>query len=145
MKIMSLSDTLYSLQGMISSQSNDNDEKISRLRQAINDISNEQNLLLQEIKQIKQPDLGKEWTGNRANDFDKEREEAYSVMQKVGDTDYSNYIRSIESKINSLEIEQSFLNITKAIAYEAGQLVEKGEDAIDELSDKISDIQRRLF
>lgn len=142
---MSLSDTLYSLQGMISSQSNDNDEKISRLRQAINDISNEQNLLLQEIKQIKQPDLGKEWTGNRANDFDKEREEAYSVMQKIGDTDYANYIRSIESKINSLEIEQSFLNITKAIAYEAGQLVEKGEDAIDELSDKISDIQRRLF
>jgi hypothetical protein len=66
-------------------------------------------------------------------------------MQKIGEIDYSSYQRLIESKINSLEIEQSFLNITRAIAYEAGQLVDKGEDAIDELSDKISDLKRRLF
>ncbi|QGQ48447.1 DUF5082 domain-containing protein [Metabacillus sediminilitoris] len=143
--MMSLSNTLYSLQNMISSQSNDIDEKIDRLRKAKNDISHEQNLLLQEIKRIKQPDLGNEWTGKRANDFDKEREEAYNVMQKIGETDYSDYQRLIENKINSLEIEQSFLNITKAIAYEAGQLVEKGEDAVDELANKINDIQRRLL
>jgi Domain of unknown function (DUF5082) len=143
--MMSLSDTLYSLQNMISSQSNDIDEKIDRLRKAKNDISHEQNLLLQEIKSIKQPDLGKEWTGKRAEDFDKEREEAYNVMQKIGETDYSDYQRIIENMINSLEIEQSILNITKSIAYEAGQLVEKGEDAVDELAGKISDIQRRLL
>jgi Domain of unknown function (DUF5082) len=142
---MSLSNTLYSLQNMISSQSNDIDEKIDRLKKAKNDISHEQNLLLQEIKQIKQPDLGREWTGKRANDFDKEREEAYSVMQKIGDTEYSYYQREIENEIDRLEIELSFLNITKTIAFEAGQLVEKGEDAVDELADRISDIQRRLL
>jgi uncharacterized protein YukE len=143
--MMSLSSTLFSLQDMISSQSNDIEEKINRLKQAINDINHEQNLLLQEIKQIKQPDLGTEWTGKRADDFDKEREEAYSVMQKIGETDYSDYIRSIENSINHLEIQQSFLNVTKAIAHEAGQLVDKGEEAIEDLSDKISDIKRRLF
>ncbi|MBZ5750035.1 MULTISPECIES: DUF5082 family protein [Metabacillus] len=142
---MSLSSTLYSLQRTISSQANDINEKIERLNQAKNDIGREQDLLLQEIKKIKQPDLGREWTGKRADDYDNEREDAYAVMQKIGEIDYSSYQRLIESKINSLEIEQSFLNITRAIAYEAGQLVDKGEDAIDELSDKISDLKRRLF
>jgi hypothetical protein len=143
--MMSLSSTLYSLQRTISSQANDINEKIERLNQAKNDIGREQDLLLQEIKKIKQPDLGREWTGKRADDYDNEREDAYAVMQKIGEIDYSSYQRLIESKINSLEIEQSFLNITRAIAYEAGQLVDKGEDAIDELSDKISDLKRRLF
>jgi uncharacterized protein YukE len=143
--MMSLSSTLYSLQRTISSQANDINEKIERLNQAKNDIGREQDLLLQEIRKIKQPDLGREWTGKRADDYDNEREDAYAVMQKIGEIDYSSYQRLIESKINSLEIEQSFLNITRAIAYEAGQLVDKGEDAIDELSDKISDLKRRLF
>jgi uncharacterized protein YukE len=142
---MSLASTLYEIQRTISSQTNDIDEKIERLRQAKNDISREQDLLLQEIKKIKQPELGREWTGKRANDFDNEREDAYSVMQKIGQIDYSGYQRLIESKINSLEIEQSILSVTRALAYEAGQLVDKGEDAIDELSDKISDLKRRLF
>jgi uncharacterized protein YukE len=142
---MSLASTLYEIQRTISSQTNDIDEKIERLRQAKNDISREQDLLLQEIKKIKQPELGREWTGKRANDFDNEREDAYSVMQQIGQIDYSGYQRLIESKINSLEIEQSILSVTRALAYEAGQLVDKGEDAIDELSDKISDLKRRLF
>jgi uncharacterized protein YukE len=143
--MMSLSSTLYSLQRTISSQANDINEKIERLNQAKNDISREQDLLLQEIKKIKQPDLGREWTGKRADDYDNEREDAYAVMEKIGEMDYSSYQRLIESKIHSLEIEQNFLSITRAIAYEAGQLVDKGEDAIEELSDKISDLKRRLF
>jgi hypothetical protein len=142
---MSFSNTLYAIQRTISSQSNDIDEKIERLIQAKSDISQEQDLLLQEIRKINQPDLGRDWTGKRANDYDLQREEAYSVMQKIGQIDYAGYQRLIESKINSLEIERSFLNVTRAIAYEAGQLVDKGEDAIDELSEKIGDLKRRLF
>ncbi|MGM0875215.1 MAG: YwqH-like family protein [Bacillota bacterium] len=142
---MSFSSTLYGIQRIISSQSNDIDEKIERLIQAKSDISQEQDLLLQEIRKINQPDLGRDWTGKRAHDYDLQREEAYSVMQKIGQIDYAAYQRLIESKINSLEIERSFLNVTRAIAYEAGQLVDKGEDAIDELSEKIGDLKRRLF
>ncbi|WP_299832318.1 DUF5082 family protein [uncultured Metabacillus sp.] len=143
--MMSLSDMLYSIQRSISSQSNDLEEKIQRLTQAKNDINREQDLLLQEIKKIKQPDLGKEWTGVRADNFDREREDAYTIMQRIGQIDYSSYQRLIESKINSLEIEQSVLNVTKALAYEAGQLIDKGEDAVDELASRISDLKRRLL
>jgi uncharacterized protein YukE len=143
--MMSLSNVLYSIQRSISSQSNDLDEKIDRLTQAKSDISREQDLLLQEIKKIKQPDLGSEWTGKRADNFDHEREDAYSVMQKIGQTDYSSYQRLIEGKINMLEMERTVLNVTRALAYEAGQLVDKGEDAVDELADRISDLKRRLF
>jgi hypothetical protein len=143
--MMSLSNVLFSIQRSISSQSNDLDEKIDRLTQAKSDISREQDLLLQEIKKIKQPDLGREWTGNRADNFEHEREDAYSVMQKIGQTDYSSYQRLIEGKINMLEMERTVLNVTRALAYEAGQLVDKGEDAVDELADRISDLKRRLF
>ncbi|MBO1512689.1 YwqH-like family protein [Metabacillus bambusae] len=143
--MMSLSNILYSIQRSISSQSNDLDEKIDRLTQAKSDISREQDLLLQEIKKIKQPDLGIEWTGKRADNFDHEREDAYSVMQKIGQTDYSSYQRLIEGKINMLEMERNLLNVTRALAYEAGQLIDKGEDAVDELADRISDLKRRLY
>ncbi len=142
---MSLSSTLYAIQRTISSQANDLDEKIDRLRKAKNEINREQGYLLQEITKLKQPDLGKEWVGKRANKYDDEREEAYSVMRKIGNVDYDGYQQLIENKINSLEMERSVLSFTQSLAYEAGRLVGKGEEAADELSDRITDLRRRLF
>ncbi|MBM7605174.1 hypothetical protein JOC75_003197 [Metabacillus crassostreae] len=142
---MSLSSTLYAIQRTISSQANDLDEKIDRLRKAKNEINREQGYLLQEITKLKQPDLGKEWVGKRANEYDDEREEAYSVMRKIGNVDYDGYQQLIENKINSLEMERSVLSFTQSLAYEAGRLVGKGEEAADELSDRITDLRRRLF
>ncbi|WP_226668907.1 DUF5082 family protein [Metabacillus litoralis] len=142
---MSLSSALYAIQRTISSQSNDLDEKIERLRKAKNEINREQGYLLQEITKLKQPDLGKEWIGKRANDYDDEREEAYSIMRKIGNVDYDGYQQLIENKINSLEMERSVLSFTQNLAYEAGRLVGKGEEAADELSDRINDLRRRLF
>lgn len=142
---MSLSSTLYAIQRTISSQSNDLDEKINRLRKAKNEINREQGYLLQEIVKLKQPDLGKEWVGKRANEYDDEREDAYSVMRKIGNVDYDGYQQVIENKINSLEMERSVLSFTQSLAYEAGRLVGKGEEAADELSDRINDLRRRLF
>ncbi|TXC89528.1 DUF5082 domain-containing protein [Metabacillus litoralis] len=142
---MSLSSALYAIQRTISSQSNDLDEKIDRLRKAKNDINREQGYLLQEIAKLKQPDLGKEWVGKRANEYDDEREEAYSIMRKIGNVDYDGYQQLIENKINSLEMERSVLSFTQSLAYEAGRLVGKGEEAADELSDRINDLRRRLF
>lgn len=142
---MSLSSTLYAIQRTISSQANDLDEKINRLRKAKNEINREQGYLLQEITKLKQPDLGKEWVGKRANEYDDEREEAYSVMRKIGNVDYDGYQQLIENKINSLEMERSALSFTQSLAYEAGRLVGKGEEAADELSDRITDLRRRLF
>lgn len=143
--MMSLVNTLYSLQRAISSQSIEIAEKIERLKLAKREISQEQDQLLQEIKKIKQPYLEKDWIGKRANDYDGDREDAYSVMQEIGQNDYSNYQQSIESKINSLEMQQGILAITRAIANEADQLVDKGEEAIDDLTNKISELKGRLF
>ena len=143
--MMSLSSTLDYLQRAISSQSNETAEKIERLKQAKREISREQEQLLQEIKKIKQPYLEKVWIGKRANEYDRDREDAYSVMKQIGQSEYSNYQQSIESKINSLEMQQGILAISRAIANEADQLVDKGEDAIDDLTNKISELKGRLL
>lgn len=145
MNVMSLSSTLYSIQRTISSRSNDVDEKIQRLQKAKSEVSSEQSILLQEIEKIKQPDLGKDWMGKRSEEFEDEREQAYNVMKNIGQYSYNTYQYTIESKINALELERMALNTASALAHEAGDLVNMGEDAIDELSDRISDLKRRLF
>lgn len=145
MNVMSLSSTLYSIQNTISSRSNEVNEKIERLQKAKSEISSEQSILLQEIEKIKQPDLGKDWTGKRSEEFDEEREQAYTIMKNIGQYSYNSYQYTIESKINVLELERMALNTASALAHEAGDLVNMGEDAIDELSDRISDLKRRLF
>ncbi|XQY91807.1 DUF5082 domain-containing protein [Metabacillus sp. HB246100] len=142
---MSLADSLFSIQKTISHRSNQVDEKIERLTKAKNDLLDEQQLFLKEIKTIKEPDLGNEWQGQRAIDYDEEREEAYTILKDIGQNDFEDYQQKIENKINSLEMDRALLNVTSALAFEAGRLVDRGEDAMEELSDRISELRRRLF
>ncbi len=42
-------------------------------------------------------------------------------------------------------MQQSALDIASGMAYQASQLVDKGEEAFEELGSKLNDLQRRLF
>jgi len=140
---MSLANTLDALQDLISSKENDIEEKIQRLKQASRELSVEQNQLLQEITQIIDPNLGREWTGKRATRFESYRMEAYLAIKDIGIEAYDRYKQEIENKITSLEQIQLYLQTTKAIACEAEHLVKSSEDAAV-LEEKVSELKRRL-
>lgn len=142
---MGYSEILHAIHAAISSQSGDLDAKIERLRRAKNEIDNEQNISLGEIKKTLQPELDNFWTGTLSRKYDDARYEAYSVMQNIVNDDYDQYKEKIETKINMLEAERTALNIASAIAREADGLLSKGEQAVDRLESTISDLKRRVF
>ncbi|MBD1379639.1 YwqH-like family protein [Metabacillus arenae] len=142
---MGFSDTLSQIYSSISSQSADLDEKISRLERAKGDIDNEQNTSLNEIRKILEPDLGEAWKGNRANTFDDARDEAHKTMKDIVNEDYDDYKQSIEFKITQLSMQRGMLDFAGGLANEASQLLDKGEEAFDELGSKLEDLKRRVF
>ncbi|MDI3410560.1 YwqH-like family protein [Bacillus sonorensis] len=129
----------------ISSQSADLEEKISRLKRAKSKIEAEQNTSMEEIKNIKKPELGSSWKGSRSEKFNDARDEAYNEMENIIADDYESYKSRIQSKIVLLEIEQGALSAAKGLAHTADQLLAKGEEALDELGSTIGDLTRRLF
>ncbi|USK58761.1 YwqH-like family protein [Peribacillus asahii] len=142
---MSFSGALNQIYNEISSQSAAIDEKISRLVQAKRKIKQEQNLSLQEIPKILEPQLGDSWKGSRSDSFDKFREKAHTGMVTIINDEYDDYVQSIENKINLLQIERSVLDFTSGLANEASQLIGKGEEVFAELESKINDLKGRLF
>lgn len=142
---MSYSDMLDRIHAAISSQSADLEEKISRLKRAKSKIETEQNTSLEEIKQIKKPDLGASWKGNRSEKFNEARDDAYNEMENIITDYYEGYKARIQSKIVMLEIEQGALSAARGLAHTADQLLSKGEEALEELGSTISDLKRRLF
>jgi Domain of unknown function (DUF5082) len=142
---MDFTDTLNNIYQEIASQSDVLDEKITRLEQAKKDITEEQAISSQEISKMSNPDLGVSWTGSRAHSFHDSRTEAYDEMVEVVNTKYDDYIQKIQERITALEIERSFWDVTSSLAYEASQLLDKGEDAFEELGSKLDDLKRRLF
>ena len=54
-------------------------------------------------------------------------------------------LKAIQAVINALLMQQSALDIASGMAYQASQLLDKGEEAFEELGSKINDLQRRLF
>ena len=85
---MSYSDMLDRIHAAISSQSADLEEKISRLKRAKSKIETEQNTSLEEIKQIKKPELDASWKGNRSEKFNEARDDAYNEMENIITDDY---------------------------------------------------------
>ncbi|CAH0345748.1 DUF5082 family protein [Bacillus sp. CECT 9360] len=142
---MGYSEVLHSIHAAISSQSADLGAKIERLRRAKNEIDNEQNVSLGEIKKTLQPELGDSWNGTLARKYDDARDEAFSVMQEIINDDYERYKERIETKINMLEVERTAMSLASAIAHEANGLLSKGEEAVDRLENTISDLKRRVF
>ncbi|MGE7780489.1 YwqH-like family protein [Peribacillus sp. NPDC097264] len=121
------------------------EEQISRLKQAKTQINNEQEASLIEIKEIKKPELGKSWTGNRATDFNESRSGAYKVMLTIVQDEYDDYQAKIEEKINSLERQKAILEAAVAAAREASNLLSKGEEFLDQVESKVSDLKKWVF
>lgn len=132
-----LADIKSSLNGKIS----DVEDKIEKLKKAKKDIDTLQEEAITEIKEIVKPELGKHWTGIKADDFDKGREEAKSEASKIVNDKYNEYMASIQSKIFWLETEKFELNLTKSAANAAGDLLAKGEDFVEEAGRQISKLK----
>ncbi|CAH0286575.1 hypothetical protein SRABI96_04132 [Peribacillus sp. Bi96] len=137
--------SLSEIHSALSSKTSDVNEKINRLEQAKRQIKEEQNACLGEIAKIKNPDLEKSWTGNRAEDFQDARSDAYKAMSTIIHDDYDDYQEKIEGKITILNIEKIALSAAGAIAHEADVLLGKGEAVIHQLESKISYLKGWLF
>ncbi len=142
---MSFWSSISGLQNEINLRTDNLDERIERLNQAKLKVQTEQETVLQEIKELKKPDLQNSWVGDRANQFEEQREDVYQVMLLIGNNSYDIYQSTIQSKINSLELQRSGLNALNNIASEVNRLLDFGEEVYDEVSSKISHIRRELF
>jgi hypothetical protein len=142
---MVYADILSNIHSAISSKKADLHVKIERLENAKNDIIKEQSMCLNEIRKIKDPELGGSWTGNRAEQFQESQLDAYNVMFSIIHDDYDDYQWKIEAMITKLNAENTLLSIAGNIAHEADSLLSKGEEAFEQLESKISDLKRRLF
>ncbi|MFF2853634.1 DUF5082 domain-containing protein [Peribacillus sp. NPDC058002] len=137
--------SLSEIHSALSSKMSDVNEDINRLEQAKRQIKEEQNACLGEIAKIKNPDLGKSWTGNRAEDFQDARIDAYKAMSTIIHDDYDHYQEKIAGKIMMLNIEKKALSAASTIAHEADVLLDKGEAVIGQLESKISYLKGWLF
>ena len=141
---MSLSGMLASLKGDVNGKIDDIDRKIQRLKLAKQKVENEQDTMLEEIRQLKKPDLNNNWVGQRADEFDGKRDEVYLAMSYIGNLEYGQYQSSIQNKINLLQIEKTSLHGIGGLVGEASKLFELGEDMYDDVTNKISEIKRML-
>ncbi|WP_057914781.1 DUF5082 family protein [Peribacillus muralis] len=141
---MVYAEILSNINSAISSKKANLNIKIDRLIAAKNDIIAEQSMCLNEIRKINNPELGRNWTGKRSDDFQEARQDAYNAMFNVIHDDYDDYQWKIEAMITKLNAENTLLSIAGNIAQEADHLLNKGEDAFEQLESKISDLKRRL-
>lgn len=142
---MVYADILSQMHSAISSKKASINEKIDRLVKAKHEIMEEQSVCLNEIRKIKTPELGKSWTGERSDKFQEARQDAYQVMFGVIHDDYDDYQWKIEAMITKLNAENTLLSIAGNIAHEADHLLNKGEEAFEQVESKIADLKRRLF
>lgn len=141
---MSLSSMLASLKGDVDGKIDDIERKIQRLKSAKQKVENEQDTMLDEIRQLKIPDLNNNWVGQRADEFDGKRDDVYLAMSYIGNLEYAQYQSSIQGKINLLQIEKTSLHGIGGLVGEASRLFELGEDMYDDVTNKISEIKRML-
>ncbi|TRZ36623.1 DUF5082 domain-containing protein [Niallia circulans] len=141
---MSLSSMLASLKGDVDGKIDDIERKIQRLKSAKQKVENEQDTMLDEIRQLKIPDLNNNWVGQRADEFNGKRDDVYLAMSYIGNLEYAQYQSSIQGKINLLQIEKTSLHGIGGLVGEASRLFELGEDMYDDVTNKISEIKRML-
>ncbi|MGF7534465.1 DUF5082 family protein [Bacillus mexicanus] len=132
-----LADIKSSLNGKIS----DTEDKIEKLKKAKKDIHTLQEEAITEIKNIVKPELDKHWTGTKANDFDKGREEAKSEASKIVNDKYNEYMVSINREILDLKVEKSKYASELFIANGAENLLKKGEEFAEEVGNTIRQLK----
>ncbi|WKB36494.1 DUF5082 family protein [Terrilactibacillus sp. S3-3] len=121
------------------------EDKIERLRKANQQIGHNQKTFLRDSAHLVKPGLADDWTGKRANGFQKERKSALKQMKKQLTTTLDSYQESILFEIGKLELEKGALLATAAMAHEAGNVLKKGEEAEEALTHRLQTIERRLF
>ncbi|TDL31328.1 DUF5082 domain-containing protein [Jeotgalibacillus sp. S-D1] len=141
---MSLSGELSSLTAGLSSQSANVAQDIERLKTAKQRILTEQEMGLQESRSILEPELGASWRGTRGEAFEEDRSTANEKLKTIFLYEFEGYINLIDSKITALEIRKGFLSGLSSIADEAGDLISRGEDALDAAQDKLSDLRKGI-
>ncbi|MCD7035550.1 DUF5082 domain-containing protein [Metabacillus sp. GX 13764] len=134
---MDVTNLLSAVNSTISNKSAALDEEIARLERAKSKIAAEQNAGLGEINKIMQPELGKLWTGKRAESFQQNREDAYQAMQEVFNSQYDSYLSSIGNKIFFLKAEKAAADAASALCSGYRQAVEAGKDLADDVYDKL--------
>ncbi|MBN8209865.1 hypothetical protein JI666_14000 [Bacillus sp. NTK071] len=136
---------LSSLQGLLNGKSSEIADNLRRLREARAEINREQNLLLGEIRNLRRPDLSDQWVGPLSDKYDANREASYQFMVQIGNEQYDLYQRVIDSRIHTLEAQQSHYSFLGSLAHEAESLLHKGGDYAEDLSAKINHIKGRIF
>lgn len=142
---LDFSKVLNQIHGAISYQSSELNDQIHRLERAKMQIEREQSESMNEMRKILDPELDHLWKGSRADSFHDERNEAYRVMRNIADENYDGYMQRIQMKIHALEIERTVINAASSLAHEADKLLAVGEDAFEELGNRLDDLKRRLF
>ncbi|AQX54737.1 DUF5082 family protein [Priestia flexa] len=141
---MGFEQMLQSFSSTISGNVADAEEKIQRLKTAKTEIENEKKRSLVEIKEVKEPDLGDHWKGDISTNFDDNRKQAYNEINDIITNDYDDYINAINHKITWYEAQKGFYSGVSYLVNEAESLLNKGEDAVADLENKISEIRRKL-
>ena len=121
------------------------EEKIRRLRQAKSEVAREQSAGLSEIGQIRKPELADQWMGNRSSLFDEDRKEAYDEMKRIFEMEYTDYQSEIEQKIGWLEIELASIRALQATALAIGDMIDKGEEMLEQAGNMLADLKRGIF
>ena len=142
---MGLIEELHSFSSGLSGDAAALEEKIRRLRQAKSEVASEQASGLSEIPQIRMPELADQWLGNRASLFDDDRTEAYDEMDRIFQSEYEQYQNEIERKIAALESELARIRAMQAMASSIGDLLEKGEEMLEEAGERLADLKRGIF
>ncbi|MCY8930069.1 DUF5082 family protein [Bacillus subtilis] len=132
-----LADIKSSLNGKIS----DVEDKIEKLKKAKKDIDTLQEEAITEIKEIVKPELGKHWTGTKADDFDKGREEAKLEASKIVNDKYNEYMASIQMEIIQLESMKFLYDKELKLANFAGHTLAKGEEFLEDAVNQIKSIK----
>ena len=95
---MSHASTLNHIHSTINQKLADVERRIERVKTAKKEIEKEHETGIVEIRQILHPHLNSHWTGDFANDFDGERDEAHTSMYNIVNGKYEGYISQMERK-----------------------------------------------
>ncbi|QAA21798.1 DUF5082 family protein [Sporolactobacillus terrae] len=142
---MGASATLKAISRTLAHQSAAVDDQIDRLKRANRKLGQEQAAGMHALRILTKPELGSDWTGSKARTFQKKRDVAQDKLRAKLTTSVDSYQQRIEAKIHELQLKRDFLAGTRAMAYEASDLLHKGEKAADTLEHKLSKIKGRLF
>ena len=136
---------MRSIASGLAGQAAELEEKIRRLRQAKSEVAREQSAGLSEIGQIRKPELADQWMGNRSDLFDEDRKEAYDEMKRIFEEEYTEYQSEIEQKIGWLEIELASIRALQATASAIGDMIDKGEEMLEQAGNMLADLKRGIF